>query len=144
MTNRKVGPKTDQGALNGSVDLLAGAMRQVFQECMETTRGVVKQDIEGMEQRLTERIDTTNANMQARFSEQDKKFGKQGIDGLKRDIEGVKQDIEGVKQDIVGVKRDIVGVEKRLTKRIDTTNVNMQAQFAAQEEKIGKFIAAGR
>ena len=51
--------------LNGSVDLLADAMRQVFQECMDGTRdaikddlGVVVEELGDIEGRLNDRIDT--------------------------------------------------------------------------------------
>lgn len=66
----------DRRNLNGSVDLLAQAMRAVFQECMESTREGVKEDMSDMESRLSDRIDTTNQNMQGQFAEQEKKIGK--------------------------------------------------------------------
>ena len=69
--------------LNGSVDLLAKSMRDVFSEAMEAVHGAVKKDMDAMEGRLNERIDgverridTTNENMQAQFAEQEKKIGR--------------------------------------------------------------------
>ena len=80
--------------LNGSVDLLAQAMRQVFSEAVEVAVEPVKEsvdalrtemrDMEGridknmdrMEERLNARTDTTNENMQAQFAEQEKKIGQ--------------------------------------------------------------------
>ena len=55
--------------LNGSTDLLAKAMRQVFSERMEESREGMKDDLdEGLDKlrdALGDRIDTTNENMQA-------------------------------------------------------------------------------
>ena len=86
--------------MNGSVDILAKAMKAVFQEGMDATREAVKGDIDGlrtdikqdmdsMEERLKDntkqQIDTTNENMQAQFAEQEKKIS--GI-GSKVDQQG--------------------------------------------------------
>ncbi len=74
--------------LNGSVNLLADAMRKVFLEGMESVHDAIKGDIDAvntnmgaMEGRLNDhidqtnkRIDTTNSNMQVQFSEQEKKI----------------------------------------------------------------------
>ena len=61
---------------NGSVDLLAQAMRQVFDESMQGVRSKVKQGMENMESRITthfdKQIETTNQNMQTQFAEQEK------------------------------------------------------------------------
>ena len=87
---------TKKQDLNGSVDLLADAMRLVFTESMESVREVVKEDIEivrrdmkedirkniavirkdmnAMEDRLNKRNDITNSNMQAQFAQQEKKI----------------------------------------------------------------------
>ncbi len=66
--------------LNGSVDLLAKAMRQVFQEATQQAVEPVMDEMMKMEDRLDKKIDnaveTTNSNMQAQFAEQDKKIGK--------------------------------------------------------------------
>ena len=51
---------------NGSVDLLAQAMSKVFSEAMEGC--------------LNDRIDTTDENMQAQITEQEKKIGRVGSD----------------------------------------------------------------
>ena len=59
--------------LNGSVDLLAQAMRGVFTEAVEQVGGDIKAEIKAdmvaMEQRLEARIDTTNKNMQVQFAQ---------------------------------------------------------------------------
>lgn len=80
---------TDDGSkLNGSVDLLAEAMRRVFGEAVQEAvepigtevkalrtevrdmrdNMATKADIDGVEERLNERIDTTNENMQAQLA----------------------------------------------------------------------------
>ena len=53
----------------GKVDILARAMADVFQECMERTRVSAKQDLGEAMEVLGERIDTTNENMQAQFAQ---------------------------------------------------------------------------
>ncbi|MDE0532281.1 MAG: hypothetical protein OXI01_12655 [Albidovulum sp.] len=77
------------GNLNGSVNLLADAMRKVFTEAVEvaveplttqvsalrTNVADMRTEIHSMEERLNKRIDTTNENMQAQFAEQEKKIG---------------------------------------------------------------------
>ena len=90
--------EANQTSLNGSVDLLANAMRQVFTEAMQQAVEPVRKDMENMETRLnksmsnmedrldkrmdglkddfTKQIDTTNENMQAQFAEQQKKIGR--------------------------------------------------------------------
>ena len=67
---------TKKKELNGSVGLLAGAMKRVFEESMMSVHDAVKEDMDGMEDRLSDRIDTTNKNVQAQFSQQEKKIGK--------------------------------------------------------------------
>ena len=69
--------------LNGSVVLLAQAMRQVFTEAVDgavrpLTDEVkaLRTEVHDMEDRLNTRIDTTNDNVQAQFAEQEKKIGK--------------------------------------------------------------------
>ncbi|MDA8030802.1 MAG: hypothetical protein MPK62_06690 [Alphaproteobacteria bacterium] len=68
--------------LNGSVEKLAKAFGEVIVEAThhaaEQTREVVRNDIRvelgKVEKRLSDRIDTTNANMQAQFAEQEEKI----------------------------------------------------------------------
>ncbi len=66
--------------MNGSVNLLAKAMRQVFQEAVEEgvspLRKELKEEIGSLRKDMVERIDTTNENMQGQFSEQENKIGK--------------------------------------------------------------------
>ena len=94
--------KTSTTPMNGSVNLLANAMRDVFQDCMTATRMAVKEDMDAMEGRLSERIDsvddqiqTTNENMQSQFSQQEKKIAKIGQDvtGLKNDVTDLKDSV---------------------------------------------------
>ncbi len=80
----------EKSKLNGSVNLLADAMRKVFSEAVEsavdpltTEVKAVRGELAGMrtemldmEGRLNERIDTTNKNMQSQFAEQQKEIGK--------------------------------------------------------------------
>ena len=81
-----------ENKLNGSADLLAKAIRQVFEEATEIGRMAVKDDMhemeknlsdkidttnqnmESMEGRLNDRIDTTNSNTQAQFAQQEEKI----------------------------------------------------------------------
>ncbi len=76
-----------QKKLNGSADLLANAIRQVFEEATEKSRVEVRGDIHEMEKNLSSKIDnldkkidttnkTTNENMQAQFAEQEGKIAK--------------------------------------------------------------------
>ncbi|MCY4276291.1 MAG: hypothetical protein OXE81_00400 [Gammaproteobacteria bacterium] len=74
--------------LNGSVELLAEAMRDVFSEGVEQAVkplnekfeslrvefGEIRTELGEMEDRLNKRIDTTNENMQVQFREQERKI----------------------------------------------------------------------
>ena len=69
------------GKLNGSVDLLADAMRKVFSEAVETAVEPLTAEVKAlrtevgeMEGRLNGRIDTTNQNMQVQFSKQEERI----------------------------------------------------------------------
>lgn len=76
--------------MNGSVGLLADAMRKVFQEGIESAIAPVEEavtglrddmkdmrdDMKNMEERLDQKIGTTNQNMQAQFAEQEKRIGQ--------------------------------------------------------------------
>ncbi len=65
-----------QEKMNGSADLLAKAIRKVFEETSENVRDSVKEDMQEMEKNLSDKIDTTNQNMQAQFAQQEKKIAK--------------------------------------------------------------------
>jgi len=83
----------DKGKLNGSVNVLAEAMRNVFSEAVISAVEPLREDMQAMENRLNgridgletridnvkneleTRIDTTNQNMQAQFAHQEKKIG---------------------------------------------------------------------
>ena len=67
--------------LNGSVDLLVKAMRDVFSESMQNLREGIKVDVKKgnddlineiirVKESLAKQIDTTNENMQAQFADQ--------------------------------------------------------------------------
>ncbi len=71
-----------ENKLNGSVELLARSIRDLFQDAMSITRENIKEDMESMKQdvaknlsdmetRLNSHIDTTNNNMQAQFARQE-------------------------------------------------------------------------
>ncbi len=69
--------------LNGSVDLLANAMRKVFGEAVEgavnpltTEVKALRTEVVALRTEVNDKIDTTNENMQAQFAEQQKKIGK--------------------------------------------------------------------
>ena len=55
--------------LNGSVELLATAMRKVFTEAVQEGLEPVRKDMKDMESRLNTRIDTTNENVQAQLAQ---------------------------------------------------------------------------
>ena len=92
--------------LDGSVDMLAKAMRNVFVDAMEKTgrdlRTDIKSDMDAMEGRLNKRIDQTNGR--------------------------IDQTNERIDQ-----------TNERLDQRLDTTNKNMQSQFAQQEKAIAEI-----
>lgn len=78
---------SDKGGLNGSVNVLADAMRQVFTEAVEKTaeplqnemkamrtdmrdmEGRLNKKIDATEKRLNKRVDTTNENVQAQLAQ---------------------------------------------------------------------------
>ena len=72
--------------LNGSVEVLARAMRDVFTEAVQEGIGPVRKDVAGLKENIAEikedvagvkrDIKTTNENMQAQFASQEKKIGK--------------------------------------------------------------------
>ena len=55
--------------LNGSVDLLAKAMRQVFTEAVKEGIVPVRKDMEAMEGRLNDRMDTLDSNVQSQLAQ---------------------------------------------------------------------------
>ena len=70
--------------MNGSVDLLAKALKGVVSEAIEANNDVILDEMGKMEERLNSRIDTTNENVSAQFATQakyiseeiDKRLGK--------------------------------------------------------------------
>ncbi len=79
----------DKTKLNGGVDALAKAMRQVFTEALDATAQPLKESMDGLRTDmgdlrtdlgdlrtdLSDQIETTNKNMSAQFAEQERKFG---------------------------------------------------------------------
>ena len=70
-------------SLNGSVELLADAMRKVFSEAVEGAAEPLHEDMkglradmQGMGARMGKGIKTTNENMQVQFAAQEKKIGQ--------------------------------------------------------------------
>ena len=78
-------------SLNGSVELLAKAMRTVFSEAVEGAVAPLRDDIAGISDGMATKADikttnenmatkadikTTNENMQSQFAEQEKKIGQ--------------------------------------------------------------------
>ena len=68
----------EQGKLNGSVDMLAQAMRKVFSEAVEGAVEPLRDDIAAIGDSMITKADleTTNENMQSQFAEQEKKIGQ--------------------------------------------------------------------
>ena len=71
--------------LNGGTDLLAQAIRQVFEESREIATADMKEELSMWGEQIRgdlalkadkADIDTTNDNMQAQFAEQERKIGK--------------------------------------------------------------------
>ena len=65
-------------SLNGSVELLANAMRAVFSEAVEGAVAPLRDDIAGISDGMATKADikTTNENMQSQFAAQEKKIGQ--------------------------------------------------------------------
>ncbi len=73
--------------LNGSVDLLAKAMRQVFTEAVEEGLVPVREDIKDIRgdiKKLSDGLDTTNQNMQAQFAQHRKDVSADVRQALRR------------------------------------------------------------
>ena len=65
-------------SLNGSVELLAKAMRRVFSEAVEGAVAPLRDDIAGISDGMATKTDikTTSENMQSQFAAQEKKIGQ--------------------------------------------------------------------
>ena len=65
-------------SLNGSVELLAKAMRTVFSEAVEGAVAPLRDDIAGISDGMATKADikTTNENMQSQFAAQEKQIGQ--------------------------------------------------------------------
>ena len=59
------------------------------------------------------------------------------VDGA---VEPLRTEMKAMHTDMKAMRTDMRDMEKRLNGRIDTTNQNMQAQFAEQERKIGQML----
>jgi len=57
--------------------------------------------------------------------------------------EAVEGAVEPLREDLASVRKDVANVRETMATRedINTSNNNMQAQFAEQEKKIGKMLA---
>ena len=91
----------DKPGLNGSVNLLADAMRRVFTEAVEgavdplrTEMKAMRTDMRDMETRLEAKIDaraeTTDQNVQAQIADLDGRMQK-GFADVNRRIDGVEE-----------------------------------------------------
>lgn len=74
---------TGNPKLNGSVDLLAQAMRSVFSEAVQGAVEplaeqvkAVRTDVSELRSDMNKQIKTTNENMQSQFAQQEKKIGQ--------------------------------------------------------------------
>ncbi len=56
--------------LNGSIELLAKAMHDVFRESIEAGLAPMQKNMEDMENRLSEKIGTTNESLETRLTKQ--------------------------------------------------------------------------
>ncbi len=72
---------------------------------------------------------------------------REGVAPVQRDMKVMQQDMKAVKKDMLVVRHDVQTIrqdmqamEVRLNGRIDTTNQNMQVQFAEQEKKIARLM----
>ena len=97
----------DEGkGLNGSVNLLADAMRRVFTEAMEgavdplrtemkAMRTEIRDDMHAMETRLTkhidEQVDTTNQNVHAQIANMDGRM-QQGFADVNHRLDAVEEE----------------------------------------------------
>lgn len=67
---------------------------------------------------------------------------QQDMQVMQRDMKAVKKDMLVVRHDVQTIRQDMQAMEVRLNGRIDTTNQNMQVQFAEQEKKIARLMRA--
>ena len=98
MANKKV-------SMNGSVNLLADAMRKVFSEAVEGA-----------------------------------------VEPLREDISTIGKDMASIREDMAKLDATTTLVVENMTTKedLETTNLNMQAQFSEQEKKIGQLLKASR
>ena len=110
----------DREPLNGSVELLARAMRQVFTDAVA----------QGVEPIVGE-VACIRADLAG---------VKQDLAGVKEDVAGVKEDLASVKEDVAGVKEDMKDMEGRLNKRMDNLESNVQAQLAENRRQVAADV----
>ncbi len=77
-----------------SVGRLANAIRGVLLEGADSLLNDIRADIQGMEDRLTKRIDGMNQNMVAMFAEQEKKLDKIIAEKLRSPIRSERERID--------------------------------------------------
>ncbi len=100
-------------SLNGSVQLIVDGLQQVVREAVREGVAPVQQDMQVMQR--------------------DMKV-------MQQDMKAVKKDMLVVRHDVHTIRQDMQAMEVRLNGRIDTTNQNMQVQFAEQEKKIARLM----
>ena len=102
--------------LNGSVELLARAMREVITDAVTQGIGPLSGQVACIREDLA---------------------------GVKEDLAGVKEDLAEVKEDLAEVKEDLAGVKdevKILGVRMDNMESNVQAQLAEHRKQVAADV----
>ena len=106
--------------LNGSINRLAEAMSEVFEESQNATATLIQSEMGGMKSQMND--------MQGKMNDMEGKMG---------DMQRKMGDMQGK---MGGMQRDMNDMEDRLVKRIDatnkTTNENVQTQLAHLRDDI--------
>ncbi len=122
--------------LDGNIDLLVRAMRDVLVGAMEKTgsdiRADIKTDLHAMENRLNNKIDTVETHLNEKIDTVETHLNEK-IDTVETHLN---EKIDTVETRLNG---KIDTVEGCLNGQIGTTNKNMQAQFAQQERSIAEL-----
>ena len=108
--------ESNREPLNGSVELLARAMREVITDAVTQGMGPLSGQVACIRQDLT---------------------------GVKDDLAEVKEDLAAVKEDLAEVKEDLAGVKdevKVLGVRMDNMESNVQAQLAEHRKQVAADV----